>query len=191
MRQLAAALICGLAAGCTATSPATTGTPSGDGSNTAFEIDTLRARYAAYTLDEARRIGYEPDRVCLDAAAFGRPPQLGAMGFHATNTSLLRGPLVADRPQALVFDGLGRLLGVEYEILADAVREPPVLFGRTFTKMPTHAGMKDEHYALHLWLVPNPSGQFADFNPSLACPANTAPAGPHPGTTPMGEDEMH
>jgi len=36
------------------------------------------------------------------------------------------------------------------------------------------------------------SGQFADFNPSVACPVDSAPAIPHgPGSMPMNEDEMH
>ena len=66
--------------------------------------------------------------------------------------------------------------------MAEAVREVPVLFGRAFTKMPAHAGVAHEHYALHLWFTENPSGRFADFNPRLSCPPDNSP-GAHPGTS--------
>jgi len=192
MRALAAALLCGLATACTTSAQTSGPAPSGTGVDTAFAVDAVRSRFAGYTFGDASRNGYEPDRFCLDAAAFGRPPQLGAMGFHATNAALLRGPIAFDRPQALLYDGQGRMLGVEYEIAADAVRDPPVLFGRTFSKLPAHPPIQYEHYALHLWFIPNPSGQFADFNPSVACPLDSAPAAPHgPGSMPMDEDEMH
>jgi hypothetical protein len=105
------------------------------------------------------------------------------MGFHATNASLLRGPIDLNRPQALMFDADGRVLGVEYEIMAEAVREAPALFGRVFTKLPAHAGMAHEHYALHLWFIDNPSGRFADFNPRLRCPLEGATGGHPPATS--------
>lgn len=108
----------------------------------------------------------------------GHGPTRRAMGFHATNASLLGGPIEGNRPQALMFDADGRVLGVEYEIMADAVREVPVLFGRPFTKLPAHAGVAHERYALHLWFIDNPSGRFADFNPRLSCPLESAPGGP-------------
>ncbi len=86
------------------------------------------------------------------------------------------------RPQALMFDGEGRILGVEYEVLVDAVKAPPQLFGRTFAKLPSHAGVAHEHYALHLWFVDNPAGRFDDFNPRISCPAgSTAPHEQGPG----------
>lgn len=185
MRHLAAAVVYGLAVACGAPGGSSAGAPGGT-DPAALEIGALQQRFATYTLEEARRNGYEPDRFCLDAATFGLVPQLGAMGYHATDASLLRGPIAVDRPQALMFDGQGRLIGVEYEIMADAVKEPPLLFGRTFTKLPSHPGVSHEHYALHLWLVPNPSGRFADFNPSVSCPAGSSPAGT---AVPMPEPE--
>jgi hypothetical protein len=98
------------------------------------------------------------------------------MGYHATNESLLRGPIAAERPQAFMFDADGRILGVEYEITTDAVRAAPQLFGQTFKKLPPHPGVEHEHYALHVWFVDNPNGQFADFNPNVSCPPGSMPA---------------
>jgi hypothetical protein len=150
--------------------------------STSLQIDAVVQKYAGYTLERAEQEGYKRDAFCLDAASFGHAPEHGAMGFHATNESLLRGPIDPNRPQAFMFDAHGRVLGVEYEVMTEAVREAPQLFGRTFAKLPPHAGVQHEHYALHLWFVENPSGQLADFNPRVTCPPGSAPAqGSNPG----------
>lgn len=150
--------------------------------SSSLEVDAIAQTYSGYTLERAERDGYKRDSFCLDASDFGHDPTRGAMGFHATNASLLRGPIDVTRPQALMFDADGRVLGVEYEIMAEAVREVPALFGRAFTKLPAHAGVAHEHYALHLWFIDNPSGRFADFNPRLRCPQESAPGGHPPAT---------
>jgi hypothetical protein len=140
------------------------------------EAEAVKQQYGSYTLERAASEGYVRDPFCLDAAAFGQPAQQGAMGFHATNESLLRGPIDVNRPQALMFDAQGKVLGVEYEVMTDAVPEAPRLFGRTFAKLPSHPGVEHEHYALHLWFVENPAGPFADFNPKVSCPQQSAPS---------------
>jgi hypothetical protein len=151
-------------------------TPSGSlGGQIPPEAEPVRARFVSYTVEQAAREGYVRDEFCLDAAAFGQPAERGAMGFHATNETLLRGPIDSNRPQALLFDAQGRVLGVEYEVMADAVSEPPRLFGQTFTKLPAHQGVEHEHYALHLWFIENPNGELADFNPSVSCPPGSMP----------------
>jgi hypothetical protein len=142
------------------------------------EAEPVRARFGSYTVEQAAREGYIRNEFCLDAAAFGQPAERGAMGFHATNETLLSGPIDINRPQALMFDAQGRVLGVEYEVTTDAVSEPPRLFGQTFGKLPAHAGVEHEHYALHLWFIENPDGVLADFNPNVSCP---------PGSTPQHE----
>jgi hypothetical protein len=156
--------------------------PSGDaggqtpsGGHIPPEAEPVRARFASYTLEQAAREGYVRDEFCLDAATLGQPAERGAMGFHATNEALLRGPIDTDRPQAIMFDAEGRALGVEYEVMTDAVKEPPRLFGQTFTKLPAHPGVQHEHYALHLWFIENPSGALADFNPNVLCPLGSTP----------------
>jgi hypothetical protein len=165
--------------------------PGGPGQHTggvaeqfAGEVEAVERRYGGYTVARAEQEGYVRDAFCLDAASFGRPAARGAMGFHATNEALLREPIAADRPQALMFDAEGRALGVEYEVTTDAVREPPRLFGRTFAKLPPHPGVAHEHYALHLWFVDNPSGRFADFNPRVRCPPGSTPPPRQPGQAP-------
>lgn len=135
------------------------------------EAQAVKDKYGSYSLQQAASEGYARDEFCLDASTFGQPAQQGAMGFHATNEALLRGPIDRQRPQALMFDASGIVLGVEYEVTTDAVPEAPSLFGRTFTKLQPHAGVAHEHYALHMWFVENPSGAFADFNPKVSCPA--------------------
>lgn len=144
-----------------------------------LEIEAVAAKYGGYTLEHAEREGYKRDAFCLDAESFGQPTHRGAMGFHATNESLLSGPIDANRPQALLFDVHGRVLGVEYEVMVGAAQMPPRLFGHTFAKLPPHPGVQHEHYALHLWFVDNPEGRFADFNPRISCPHGSTP--PHQG----------
>ena len=147
------------------------------------DLDGLKAKYGSYTVEQAASEGYVRDAFCIDAASFGQPAERGAMGFHATDESRIRGPIEVERPQALLFDAAGRVLGVEYEILADAVSAPPQLFGQAFTRLPAHAGMEHEHYALHVWFVDNPSGLFADFNPVVACPPGSL-TNPQPAQSP-------
>ncbi|MGH2491862.1 MAG: hypothetical protein ACRDF9_10160 [Candidatus Limnocylindria bacterium] len=155
----------------------------------ALESDLVRQRYAGYTPERAEQEGYARDRFCLDSASFGLPAERGAMGFHATKSSLLRGPIDAEHPQALLFDADGRVIGVEYEILAEAVPRAPELFGRTFSKLPKHAGVEHEHYALHVWFIDNPGGRFADFNPRLSCPVESTPrTSDYPGDPVVPED---
>ena len=76
-------------------------------------------------MKQAVREGCVPDEFCFDAAASGQPAERGAMGFHATNETLLRGPIESNRPQALLFDAQGRVLGVEYEVMTDTMSECP------------------------------------------------------------------
>lgn len=139
------------------------------------EAAAVKQKYGAYTPERASSERYVRDDYCLDASALGLPAERGAMGFHATNSALLRGPIDVNVPQALMFDAQGRILGVEYEVTTDAVREAPRLFDRTFTKMGAHPGIEGEHYALHFWFVENPNGPFDDFNPRVACPPGTTP----------------
>ncbi|MSQ24621.1 MAG: hypothetical protein EXR58_08800 [Chloroflexi bacterium] len=146
------------------------------------EAQAVKQRFSSYTLSQAASDGYGRDQYCLDAASLGASASRGAMGFHSTNETLLRGPISAERPQAFMFDAQGNVLGVEYEVVADAVSQAPRLFERTFAKLSAHPGVDYDHYALHFWFVDNPSGPFDDFNPSVSCPAgSTPPAAPGHG----------
>jgi len=162
----------------------------GKDQTTPADVEAVKQQYGSYTVTKAEREGYKLDSFCLDAESFGQPVELGAMGYHATNEALLRGPIAAQRPQAFMFDAEGRVLGVEYEIMTDAVSEPPQLFGQTFAKLPPHPGIEHEHYALHVWFVDNPSGQFADFNPEVSCPPGSTPSADSGGMT-MDDEAGH
>src|SRR3989344_4114062 len=82
------------------------------GSSSADNIEMVKQQYGGYTVAQAEREGYIIDTFCLNAESFGKPAELGAMGYHATNEALLAGPIDAKRPQAFMFDAEGRGLGV-------------------------------------------------------------------------------
>lgn len=90
------------------------------------------------------------------------PDGSGGMGIHVINPQRMGNGVDVAEPEVLLYekDALGRyrLIGVEY--LGNPGDE---LFGQAFTPGP--AG-----HALHVWLWKhNPSGMFADFNPTVGC----------------------
>lgn len=126
---------------------------------------------------------------------------IGTMGIHSPNPPLLQNQaLDPENPEVLLYlprpEGGFRLIGVEY-IQPVLVRNPdtgqvspwlpqttwpanyqvvtptPQLFGQTFQgPMPGHIPGMPWHWDLHVWLwAHNPSGMFAQWNPSLSCPA--------------------
>src|SRR6266511_116428 len=56
------------------------------------DLEGLKAKYSSYTIEQAASEGYARDAFCIDAASFGQPAERGAMGFHATDQSRIRGP---------------------------------------------------------------------------------------------------
>lgn len=108
-------------------------------------------------------------------------PLEGAMGVHFVNSTLLSdGTLDAAQPEALIYEfsgGVGRLVGVEYIVLADvwhqkhAENDPPVLEGQLlhFYESPNRFGLP-AFYELHVWAWrDNPQGAFTDWNPRVSC----------------------
>lgn len=108
-------------------------------------------------------------------------PDAGAMGVHFVNSTLLNdGVLDPSAPEALIYefkDGVGRLVGVEYIVLADvwhlthAENDPPVLEGHllNFYDSPNRFGLP-AFYELHVWAWrDNPNGAFVDWNPRVSC----------------------
>jgi len=124
---------------------------------------------------------------------------LGAMGIHAPNFALLGDPaLDAARPELLLYaptpnDGL-KLVGVEYfravllRTIATGEVGPrfesekwdpaeyelltpqPELLGQGFELSPPPAPGVPWHWSLHVWIwAHNPSGMFAEWNPSISC----------------------
>jgi hypothetical protein len=123
----------------------------------------------------------------------------GAMGIHAPNLALISDPTLDPlRPEVLLYipgpNGQYRLPGVEYfqaVLLRDlatqqvaprfeptpwdpakyeVVNPQPQLFGHAFHLSPPPVPHVPWHWALHVWVwAHNPSGMFADWNPSLQC----------------------
>jgi hypothetical protein len=106
-------------------------------------------------------------------------PTLGGMGYHFGNPGLIDGTWEWDKPEILVYapqpGGWKKLVAVEFVVpftFWPETNTPPRLFNRDFKKNFTF-----NLWALHVWLwQKNPSGLFADWNPTVSCP---------PGTTSM------
>lgn len=133
------------------------------------------ARYASF--EQAQQDGYT--FLFLDTCMEDQSPaQRGGMGFHYVNTDLLGGaPPEITTPQALLYEpaanGSLKLVAVEYVVPVDqwTGANPPQLFGQNFVA--NAFGL----YALHVWLYKeNPSGMFADWNPTVSCGSASAGA---------------
>jgi hypothetical protein len=127
-----------------------------------------QATAAFHDVNLAEAAGYGRLLSCFDL------PGVGGMGQHFVNTSLLDATIVADQPEALVYEVDGdrlQLVAVEYIVPWQAwvSTTPPQLYGRSFTSVTS----------LHLWALhayiwrPNPLGMFANYNPSVKlCPGH-------------------
>lgn len=123
----------------------------------------------------------------------------GVMGIHAPNFALIGEQAYDPiQPELLLYvptpEGGHRLVGVEYFVLTmlrnpatneiapwlsqepwpasyEVVTPTPTLFGQTFDgPMPGHTPTMPWHWDLHVWVwAHNPSGMFAEWNPSLQC----------------------
>lgn len=139
-------------------------------------VDELRdATKAFQQVGAATAAGYAPAGPCVGSPA-------GAMGIHYVNNALVDGTVDPRHPEALLYlptaSGGRELLGAEFVVAADAWdgahTTPPTFAGQTFDDHRAPAarhGLPFAHYDLHAWVwKTNPSGMFAPFNPSVACP---------------------
>ena len=189
MKQLAIlGLAAALIAGCDAATPSPTES-SADlpaavdlagadvrGLAPSVQRDLARARAATaafHRFERAEPAGYGFH--FLDMCMENQP--VGGMGSHYVNLGLLDGVVQVDQPEALMYEpgpnNQMRLVGLEYVIPAGAWTSPnpPVLFGREFTLN------QFDLWALHVWLWKhNPSGMFADWNPTVSCEYATTTA---------------
>jgi hypothetical protein len=101
-------------------------------------------------------------------------PELGAMGVHYINMSIIDTVVDPLQPEAMAYvpdeTGVLQLASVEYIVAASAWDaenpEPPTIFGQTFGYNPAFGGL----YTLHAWIwIPNPAGMFSYYNPQLSC----------------------
>lgn len=135
-------------------------------------LASVRAATAKYhDVDVAIADGFEPTDHCVES------PE-GGMGFHYAHPGRLADGLVADEPEVLLYErdrsGRLRLVGVEY-VLMDQDQDPTTveqheLGGQPFAGVRGDGVVVPYHYPLHVWLWKhNPSGTFADFNPTVGC----------------------
>jgi hypothetical protein len=130
------------------------------------DLDSLRGVTAAYAdFSRAQAAGYTTRLTeCMSDPA-------GGMGYHYGNASFIDGSARLLEPEVLLYepqaDGSLRLVGLEFVVPLSAADTPPTLFGHTF-----HRNEVFQLWALHVWLYrANPSGMFADWNPTVSCAA--------------------
>ena len=174
--------------------PVSAAVPSGDWGVNAQLTVVKRATAKFHDLTAAQAAGYSiENEPCVASPA-------GGMGIHAPNLSLILDPqLDPARPELMLYEprpnGGYRLVGVEYfqaVILRnkttgaegprletapwdsneyEIVNPRPSLFGQHFHLSPPPAPQVPWHWALHVWIwAHNPSGMFADWNPTVRCP---------------------
>lgn len=154
----------------------------------------------AKQLEAYKSVAYARSQGYIQASACESHPTLGTMGHHYVNPRLLglTAPVNGrvngtgtdtgvDPPAILLYvpDGQGglELVGIELLVFAaawDAANnQPPMYRGRTFNYMADDPNTPHDeahgfmpHYDLHIWLFEhNPSGLYAQWNPSLSCGA--------------------
>ena len=141
------------------------------GAALAQELSDAQAKFEGWTQADAAAAGYEAEGPCVSAELVGAPPELGAMGQHNVNRALVDGELDVLNPEVvLMHPENGTLTAIEYLVIAD---EAPTLFGQMFAVGPPDV---PGSFALHVWFLDNPNGQFAAFNPNISCPAALLPA---------------
>jgi len=141
------------------------------GPSTSSDLAELRRVTASFhDFDAATHAGWSaPITDCMES-------DLGGMGFHYGNTTLIDGAVRVDQPELLLYEpekhGKLRLVAVEYivPLTAWTSPKPPRLFGRDFK-----VNEQFQVWALHAWVwKENPSGIFADWNPRVNCKHATA-----------------
>ena len=125
-----------------------------------MQVHAASARFHSQV--QATKAGYELGSPCVAA------PGLGGMGFHWLNFGKVDPVFNPMEPEALLYSPDGKLIAVEYIVID--VGQPRPSFG----DHPFDIGgapLPVNHWTQHVWLhLPNPSGIFAPFNPSVVCP---------------------
>lgn len=164
----------------TTTSPVETTTTVGEDHDHSGEPDTADLAAASLAtagfqdVAEAEAAGYAST---MDDLGCFENPEMGGMGLHYLNGSLMDATLDVTTPEALVYelDAEGQVAGLvahEYIVPVEAwtESEPPSVFG-----MELHQHPVLPLWVLHTWIwKDNPSGFFSDWNPAVRmCPAGS------------------
>jgi hypothetical protein len=129
------------------------------------------ATAAFQDVEAAEAAGYAST---IDVLGCFESAELGGMGLHYLNESLMDDTVDLRTPEALVYelDRTGAIAGLvahEYIVPIEAwtATEPPQLAGVDFHQHPTLP-----LWVLHTWLwKDNPTGDFTDWNPAVRlCP---------------------
>jgi hypothetical protein len=157
------------------------------------DIDALRQSLLKYRdVYTAVRDGYFSTVGCVHYDGMKMEGQVdyqkGGMGIHFVNTSLVGPKPDPMRPSILMYeprDGKLELIGVEWIVPMNSVKERPKLFGQDFLgPMEGHEPIIPKefaHYDLHAWLFKeNPLGLFAATNPEVKCEGYAFALAEHP-----------
>ena len=115
---------------------------------------------------QAIAAGYIPDNHCVAV------PNLGGMGYHWANPSLVNPVFDPLKPEVLLYatgpGGNLRLVAVEY-VVVNIGQPRPSFDGHLFDI--GGAPLPIAHWTLHVWVhEENPAGIFTPFNPNITCP---------------------
>ena len=150
-------------------------------------VNDVVAKFAGWTEQTATAAGYEKDIFCIDGSVAGMP-QIGGMGYHAINATRITPSVDPLNPGVVVIDPRGgKVVAVEY-LVPDTGQARPSVFNVPFEGPEAHGPEGPAFYSLHLWILPNPAGQFAAFNPNIACSPGTTP--PIPGLPATGDSPL-
>lgn len=169
------------------------------GEPTLAELRTATARFRDIKVALAEGYIPDPMNMCETAAVMGRPAALGAMGIHYFRPDLLGvtappSPKVDGNgthtdfrtPAVLIYEptasGGLELVAIENLVFQASWRAaghtaPPTFYGEPWDAMQDdpataldEAHMFAPHFDRHVWLYrENPSGLFAQFNPTVSC----------------------
>lgn len=159
-----------------ATAGQTSSAPGSHDSKVAKDLARVRQVTARFhDVAEAEAAGYISTHECVAL------PTGEAMGIHFIKPNIIDGTADLENPEILLYipyaGGL-KLIGVEYfqpdaDQDLDTDEDRPFLFDRGYDgPMEGHSPGQPRHYDLHVWVWHgNPDGMFAQFNPTLSCPA--------------------
>lgn len=154
------------------TTMADPGQSHGNGDPDPADVSAAALATAAFQdVSMAEAAGYG---TTIDALGCFQSAELGGMGLHYLNESLMDGEVDIATPEALVYelDAAGEIVGLvahEYIVPVEAWTDstPPTLFGMEFHQHPVLP-----LWVLHTWIwKDNPAGFFNDWNPKVRlCP---------------------